>query len=334
MDGEIVRITNHGVVVKLQDSDTNGFVHLSELREGTYVEHPAEEFEEGEQVRVRVLKLTPDFLGLTMKNLGRKTIDDFTTGQDVTGRVTKVTNFGAFVDIGADKDCLLHKSQILDGKYVGDAREVLQEGDEVTARILKKDEAKGRMELSRRPQLDVLRPLQRGQKLASLRPGQEMGGVVTSVKTFGCFVDVGAEADGLLHVRNINDGVVANIDDLLKFGDPVVVRVLGQKEGKLELELASPLPRLPEVGGFKKVAPYEWLEGELVGMAPFGAFVALDQPGGGPKVTAELGLSKMKDADTLSIGDKVKVRLLRVDTERKRVFVSMKYNATDTETSE
>jgi len=224
----------------------------------------------------------------------------------------------------------LHKAQFQDG-YVGDAREYLQAGDEVQAWVFKKEEKEKKgwwLELSMKSQ-EARIPLAKV-NLEDLKVGQEMGGRVTSVRDFGCFVDVGAEADGLVHVRSINDGIVANIDELVKHGDPLIVRVLREpksNDGKLELELASTLPRLPDVSSWVNVSRSEWLDAEVQGVAEFGVFVSMEHPDAGPKVTGFLGMSYVKDGATgmawmTQRDGPIKVRVIQVDVEKKQVKVS------------
>lgn len=233
-------------------------------------------------------------------------------------------DFGAFVDIGADSNFLLHKTQIKDSVFVRDAGEWLKVGDEITVRIRSKDEAKGRIELSMLMKMEVLMPMQRGQRLADMREGQELGGKITGVRQFGCFVDIGAEADGLIHIRNINDGIVNDIDSVLRPTDPVVVRVIGMYNGKLELALASPLARLPAVDAFLDVASHIWLDATMVGSTQFGIFVVIMPLGSGPQVTALLGMRETKADKMLAKGDKIRVRVLEVDVKKKQVSVTMK----------
>lgn len=324
-DGEVVHMSDHGAVVKLSGTQTTGFVHVSQMKEG-YVHHPSEEVSVGQKVRVRVLKADPNFLGLTMKNLGKKSVGDFMIGQEVQGRVLSVMAFGAWVDIGADKDGLLHKTQMKEDVFIDDARKFFKVGEDITARVRWKDEAKGKIELSMKPASEVLMPLQRGLKVADMKEGEEMGGVITSVRNFGCFVDVGAEADGLIHIRNLNDGLVSNIDSVMKHGDNVVVKVIGVRDGKLELSLVSPLARLQAVDSYKAVPNDEWLDGTIVAKARFGIFVEVSSPGD-PEVAGFLGYKQAKGVEGMRLGDKVKVRVLEVDTAKKHVFLTMKSDA-------
>jgi len=249
----------------------------------------------------------------------------------VNGTVKTVQPFGAFVDIGADVNCMLHKTQIVDGPFVADARQYLDVGNEVTVRIRSKDEAKGRLEVTMLPEKEVLMPLQRGLTLADLQQDQVLGGRVTSVKQFGVFVDVGAESDGLVFRRTVNDGIVTDMEALLKFGDPVVVKVVGFSEGKLQLLITSPLSRLPPVDGFVKD---DWVEGKVTGTVNFGAFVAVSPPSGGDEVTALLSSSQMRENERFRVGDSVKARVKDVDTEKKQVFLSMRPHMVAAEPSE
>mmetsp|Transcript_93093 Transcript_93093/g.290188 ORF Transcript_93093/g.290188 Transcript_93093/m.290188 type:complete len:468 (+) Transcript_93093:93-1496(+) len=321
-NGEVIRLSDHGAVVKLDGTQIIGFVHVSQIKDG-YVRHPSDEVSSGQQVRVRVMKASPTFLELTIKDAGRKTAGDFIVGQEVEGRVKVVKPVAAWVDIGSIKEAMLHKTQIKDGVFVADARDFLKVGDKITARIRDKDEAKEKIELSMKGEREVLNPLQRGLKLDELKKGEELGGVVTSVRNFGCFVDVGAEADGLIHVRNINDGLVGKIDDLIRHGDDVLVRVLGFSNGKLELALASPLARLPAVDAFQDLPADKWLEGKIVDMVQFGVFVSVEPPVG-PQVTAFLRYSEAENPEFMQEGEEIKVRVLRVDTEKKQLFLTMK----------
>merc|ERR1719401_614590 len=70
LDGRVKKITDYGLIVTLADGEsTDGFVHIKEIKD-EFVHHPGEEAEEGDKVRVRVLKNEPDFLALTMRNIG------------------------------------------------------------------------------------------------------------------------------------------------------------------------------------------------------------------------------------------------------------------------
>lgn len=171
--------------------------------------------------------------------------------------------------------------------------------------------------------------MQRGQKLDKLEEGQELGGVVTGVRNFGAFVDVGAESDGLLHVRHINDGIVGKLDTIMRHGDPLVVKVIAVRAGKLELGLVSPLPRLPKVDGFLNVKEDEWISGTVVALMKFGSVLEVTSPKDGTKMDAFLGLRHSKSGSMLGFGDVIQARILKVDTEKRQVLLTQKEDEKD-----
>jgi len=325
-DGEVAAISDHGAVVRLDGTQTTGFLHVSEISETQkYVAHPAEEVSVGQKVRVRVLKADPAFLGLTRKNLGKKSVNDFMIGQEVRGTVKTVKAAGAWIDIGADREGFLHKSQIKESGFVDDARTLIEAGEEVTVRIRNKDEAKGNIEVTMKPAKEVLNPLQRGLKVEDLKEGEETGGVVKSVKDFGCFVDVGAEADGLLHQRHINDGVVYDMQSLLKHGDKVTVKVRGMFKGRLDLELTSTLTRLPDVDAFTSVPRSLMMDATVAKMERFGMFLDIAPPrGDGPKVLGFMRYKQAIDVVDIQEGDRIKVRIAKVVKQNRQLFLTMR----------
>lgn len=319
--GEVVKISEHGITVQLTPEIT-GFVHVSEMST-EHVYHPGEEVREGETIKGRVRNVEDGFVQLTMKTVGRTKFKDLKVGQEVEGKVKKVMDYGAIVDIGAEVDTMLHKTQIKENQYVGDAREIFEVGDKVKALIRNKDEKKRKVELSMKPKDQVVMPMAT-LKMKDLREGQELGGVISSVRKFGVFVNVGAEKDGLIHVKRINNGIVTNIDDLLKHGDRVVCRVFAVNGGKLELQLRSPLDRLSKVDGFTNLPEDRWLTGNICGLAVFGAFVSVDSPDNGPPVKALLRERWMKPGQSFTYGDEIKLRVLQVDTEKRQLFITTK----------
>lgn len=272
-----------------------------------------------------------------MKNLGKKVASDFIVGQKVSGPVIKVEPFGAFVEIGGDRPAFLHKTQIMHNQFVRDASTVIKEGQKVQALI--RSTRGGKIEISMMPEMEVLRPLARGLKLDNLEEGQELGGVVKGIKPFGLFVDIGAEKDIVLSVRNINDGIVADVNGIIRRDDPILVKFVGRGapvkgQDKLEFELVSPLPRLPAVDAFKPLeGKGEWLQGEVVKMTrPGWCLVALSSPDT-DVVSAPVTAFMAKDDVTEIpagprgaldvLGTSVRVRVLKADVDKKQLFVSM-----------
>jgi len=151
---------------------------------------------------------------------------------EVKGIVKRIELAGAFVDIGAERDAMLHISQIQPGdvKNVGD---VLSEGQELTLWIRTIDVANGRITVT------MFKPI--GVEWKDLREGQVYTGQVVRLEKFGAFVDIGAERPGLVHVSEMADGYVTSPGDVVKIGEELQARVIGvnKKKGKIDLSLKS-----------------------------------------------------------------------------------------------
>jgi predicted RNA-binding protein with RPS1 domain len=162
------------------------------------------------------------------------------TGQQVTGTVKRVADFGAFVDIGVGRDGLIHISE-LSVRRVGKVTDVLSEGQEVTAWIKKLDRERNRISLTLiDPETKTIRDIEKGDLVQ---------GTVTRILPYGAFVDIGIGRDALLHVREMADGYVAKPEDVVKAGDEIETRVIevSRRRGRVDLSLKGlrPEPEAP-----------------------------------------------------------------------------------------
>lgn len=325
IEGEVVKVTDMGITLQVRPQLT-GFVHKSRMTE-KYIDLPSDMVKVGEMVTARVLEVAegpPIFLKLTMITAGRLRFKDLRVGREVSGEVKKVMDFGAILDIGAEVDAMLHRSQMKEGAFVADARVVLEVGDKVTAIVWSKDDVKRKVELTMKSAAQVLAPME-SIRLADIKEGHELGGVVTSVMRYGAFVNVGAELDGLVHVRNINRGMCPNISAMLQRGDRVTVKVLNMssRDGRMQLLLASPLTRLPSVEAFADIPEDLWLKGVVIGMdEQHGSYVLVAPPYGGESVNALLRDRWLREGETVGIGDHVQVRVLKANVEYRNIYVT------------
>ncbi len=141
-------------------------------------------------------------------------------GEVRTGEVRRVTDYGAFVDIGG-VDGLLHVSE-MSWKRVADPHEVVKEGDKIEVKVLKVDPERGRVSLG-------LKQVKGDPwaKVAEQYPvGTVLKGKVVSVADFGAFVELGEGIEGLVHVSQLSDKRVARAQDVVKVGDELRVKVL------------------------------------------------------------------------------------------------------------
>jgi ribosomal protein S1 len=168
-----------------------------------------------------------------------------------TGHVTRTELYGAFVDFGAERDGLVHISQISDDR-VSRVADALSEGDEVTVWVHDVDKERGRVRLSmvEPPELTI----------EELEPNQVVKGTVTKLVPYGAFVDIGVDRDGLIHVSEMADGFVSKPSDVLSVGSELEVRVVKVDQRKRRIELS--LLEMPREEGSEPAQDQDQDEGE------------------------------------------------------------------------
>ena len=163
-------------------------------------------------------------------------LSELKPGQKLTGRVSKIELFGAFVDIGAEQQGLIHISKLRQGK-INRVQDELHEGDQVEVWVEKVDPAAGRLELT------MLKPVSLQWK--DIKPGATFKGKVVRIEKFGAFVDIGAVRPGLVHVSEMRDEYVPDPNKLVSVGDEVDVSVIELDAKKKQIRL-SMKPQLAE----------------------------------------------------------------------------------------
>ncbi len=148
VDGVVKNVTNFGAFVDLGGAD--GLLHISEMSWGR-VEHPKKVFKVGEQLTVLIKEINGNKIALSLKfddaNPWKDAADKFAVGNVVTGKVARMTDFGAFVELEPGVDALLHVSQI-SKEHIDKPSDVLSVGEEVTAKIVDFNEADRKISLS------------------------------------------------------------------------------------------------------------------------------------------------------------------------------------------
>lgn len=165
----------------------------------------------------------------------KKIVKVLSVGMELEGRVKRLADFGAFVDIGVGRDGLVHISEV-SPKRVSKISDVLKEGDTVKVWIKALDRAQNRISLTMIP------PGTR--TLRDLNEGEVLTGKVTRLAPYGAFVDIGVERDGMLHVKEMGNGYVAKPEDVVKVGDTVQVRIIGldKRRGRIDLSMKGLRP--------------------------------------------------------------------------------------------
>jgi predicted RNA-binding protein with RPS1 domain len=238
LDGRVTSVALYGIFVDV-GVGRDGLVHISEMSD-TRIDSPSDLVQIGDTVKVRIKSIDPDArrISLTMRtqkergesrnsarsraprrpDVNRDALTGLKAGDTIEGTITGIAPFGAFVDIGVGKDGLVHVSELAEGR-VERPEDAVQVGDRYIFKLLEVDPEGTRISLS-------LRKAMRTQKLQSLEPGTIIEGSVSGLAPFGAFVDIGVGRDGLVHISELSEARVARVEDAVKPGDKVTVRVL------------------------------------------------------------------------------------------------------------
>lgn len=179
-------------------------------------------------------------------------IYDLKVGQRLTGKVKNIAEFGAFVDVGIPQDGLVHISKLARHK-VDKVEDVVSQGQEIEVWVKKVDTKRGRLSLT------MIKPVMR--KIKDVEEGAELEGIVTRLESYGAFVDINSERDGLVHISQITHEYIKHPEEALKVGDTVRVKVLSVNRKKRQIDLSIkallPSPVKEEVVVEEKSRPSE-----------------------------------------------------------------------------
>ena len=225
VEGKVVEVTDFGAFVNLGPVD--GLVHRTELSWGRF-NHPREVIKVGDQVKAKVVSVDPERerINLSIKaatpNPWEVVTEKYQVGDKVRGKVVGLTPFGAFVEIEPGLEGLIHITEMSWTKRPKHPSEVVKEGEEVEAQILKIDPEARRLSLGLRQLLpDPWKELP-----DKYPPGTVIKGRVTGITPFGVFVEIEPGIEGLIHISELDYQRVENPAVLFKEGDEVEAVIL------------------------------------------------------------------------------------------------------------
>ena len=239
--GVVVNIMNYGAFVKLEDG-VEGLVHISEMSWTRRLGHPSEMVAIGDEVEVVVLNINKEkqeiSLGMKQTQVNPWTMveEKYPPGTVIDGKVRNLTHYGAFVEIEEGIDGLLHVSDMSWTRKVSHPSEIVKKGDSIKCIVLSVDQAKRRVALG-------LKQLQEDPwqttVLDKYHVGDIVDGKVTKLTTFGVFVALDEEVEGLLHISELSDQKVENPEDVVTEGEQLTCRIIrvDEKERKIGLSL-------------------------------------------------------------------------------------------------
>jgi small subunit ribosomal protein S1 len=237
VQGTVRGLMDYGAFVDIGGVD--GMLHVAEISWGR-VTKPADVLTIGQHVTVQILKVDGKKrrISLGMKQLqpdpwslaGEK----FHAGDRVNGKVSRVTDFGAFVELEPGMDGLIHLSEMSWSKKVRKPSDLVKPGDSVEVVVLGVNSAEHRISLG----LKQLMTDPWADADTRFAPGTVVEGKVTSLTNFGAFVQVADEIEGMVHVGDLtNEKRLNHPNEVLKVGDTVKAQVLEVDKGKRRLRL-------------------------------------------------------------------------------------------------
>ncbi|MCX7634115.1 MAG: 30S ribosomal protein S1 [Syntrophales bacterium] len=320
--GKVVQITPDVVMVDV-GWKTEGYIPARELRDEAGNIGVAE----GDEIEVLVDRRDAEGnLVLSREKAAKiKVWDEIKAACEqkavIKGTVTERVKGGLSVDIGIP--AFLPGSQV-DIRPVRDLDRYV--GQTLTFNILKYDRKRNNVVLSRREILEREREQEKRNTLENLQEGKIVEGVIKNITDYGIFIDLGG-IDGLLHVTDISWGRMTRPGDLFKRGDRITVKVLSFDPEKERVALGlKQLTENPWVTINEKYPVGSIVEGKVVNLTDYGVFVELE-----PGVEGLVHVSEMfwtreirHPSKVLSIGQTIKVKILDINVEAKRISLGLK----------
>ena len=195
----------------------------------------------------------------------------------------------------------------------------------LTCEVLEVDPSKKRLLLSARRVLEAEREAARSETIGNITSGQKVTGKITRIESFGAFVDIGGGLEGLMHISNISRTRVENPNDVLQAGQQVEVMILEITEGGKRIGLGmKQLEPDPWDDVSARLAPNSIVQGKVVRLMDFGAFVEIEAGIEGLLHVSQLGSDRTaRVRDAVKEGQELAVRILAVEPARQRISLSL-----------
>jgi small subunit ribosomal protein S1 len=326
LTGTVKNITDYGAFIDLGGID--GLLHVTDMSWGR-VGHPSEIFQVGDQVEVVVLHFDRESgrvsLGYKQKSSDpwERVEQTYAPGTRVHGRVVSLTNYGAFVELEAGVEGLVHVSEMSWTRRVRHPSKIVNVSDEVEVIVLDVNRGAKRISLG----MKQVEPDPWATIDERYRVGSRVTGKVRNLTDFGAFIELEPGVDGLLHISDMSwTRNVGHPSEVLKKGQELESQILNIDKENKRISL-----------GIKQIQPDPWttvaqrypmgsrVTGKVVRLTDFGAFVELE-----PGVDGLLHISQMSHrpvgtpSEMVNVGDELSLLVIRVDPNERRIGLSLK----------
>jgi len=329
MKGVVKNITDYGAFVDLGGID--GLLHITDMSWGR-ISHPTELVNIGDEIDVVILNFDPERERVSLGYKQRMpdpwvgVSEKYPAGSRIQGKAVSLTDYGAFVELEEGVEGLVHISEMSWRKRIKHPSKLVEVGDSIDIVILDVDED------SRRISLGMKQTEPNPWRLIAdkYEEGNIISGRVRNLTDFGAFVEIEEGIDGLIHISDMSwTKRVEHPSDVLQKGQEVEVAVLSVDAERQRLSL-----------GLKQLRPNIWdkyaenhqqgevIEGQVTKLTNFGAFVELGDGIEGLVHVSEIADRHVKDpADELTVGDTLKVKILKIDADAHKISLSAKEGA-------
>ncbi|MBM83959.1 MAG: 30S ribosomal protein S1 [Planctomycetaceae bacterium] len=325
--GVVKNIADFGAFVDLGGID--GLLHITDMSWGR-ISHPSDMLKIDDEIEVMILNIDRErekiALGLKQKEPSPWDIveERYPVGGKVTGEVVNVMTYGAFVKLEDGIEGLVHISEMSWTKRINHPTELVNIGEEVEVVILginkdKQEISLGMKQTQANPWDDVV---------AKYPPGTNVSGTVRNLTNYGAFIELEEGVDGLLHVSDMSwTRKISHASEMLKKGMDLECQVLSVDEERkriaLGLKQLEADPWAEDIPG--RFQPGEVVKGKVTKVTNFGVFVELAEELEGLLHISELADHKVENPEeVVSIGEDLEVRVLRVDTDERKIGLSLK----------
>ncbi|MDP4645045.1 MAG: 30S ribosomal protein S1 [Opitutales bacterium] len=256
--GKVVNLVPYGAFIEIEEG-VEGLVHVTELSWTKRISKPSEVLRIGEEVEAVVLGIQKDEQKIS---LGTRQLDNnpwdmarhnYPVGARVRGKVRNLTTYGAFVELEEGIDGMVHVSDMSWTRKVNHPSEVVKKGDEVDALVLDVDADSQRISLG----MKQLSSDPWDEIETHFKVGDMVKGSISKITTYGAFVELDNDIDGLVHISQISEERVEKIKDVLNEGDEVEARVVKIDKEERRIGLSIKAANYSEADLAKERAAFE-----------------------------------------------------------------------------
>ena len=325
--GVVKNIADFGAFVDLGGID--GLLHITDIS-WERISHPSQAVKLDQEIEVKVLNIDHDkekiALGLKQltENPWERIERTYPINSKVRGEVVNIMNYGAFVKLEPGIEGLVHISEMSWTRRINHPSEMLNVADMIDVVVLEIN--KDKQEISLGIKQTEINPWTRVAE--KYPPNTIVEGMVRNLANYGAFIEIEEGVDGLLHVSDMSwTKKIGHPSEIIKKGETIKCVVLSVEEGKQRIALG--LKQLHE-DPWKHAVPENYIpgqvvEGEVTKITNFGVFVELEDDLEGLLHVSELADHKVEDPhQEVKIGERLLVKILRVDTEERKIGLSKK----------